>query len=369
MRGKVDAKKGKLIGIIALNAIVIIAIIAGLWFWLKQKPEPVSVKPDKSETVPEKVVESTGLPEKSKTVIDYSQIGKDSESGDIVQKRKAEYGIDKGLDMIVRSDESLKIGDETVPMQEILDKIRMEQGEFSEEDIQDNRYPGSAKTRENLVGKLEESEQRFLELEKLLSEPGIASDTETYEKYAQEHTDLGEIVADYKAYKNIVKKIEENKEVLKKEDTGGVQEQINKLRFQKHKLENELRIRVMPGENVDLYGIHVVQRGDNIWNIHLGFLKECFENRGVALKSSSDQPDTRGRSSGVGKILKFSEKMVYIYNLKKRNLDIDLNMIHPLSKIVIFNMEQVFALLNQIDYNNVNSVQFDGETLWIPAEQ
>ncbi len=30
------------------------------------------------------------------------------------------------------------------------------------------------------------------------------------------------------------------------------------------------------------------------------------------------EPDRRGLSSSVGKILKFSEKMVYIYNLEER---------------------------------------------------
>jgi hypothetical protein len=31
-------------------------------------------------------------------------------------------------------------------------------------------------------------------------------------------------------------------------------------------------------------------------------------------------------------------------------------------------MEQIFALLDLIDYEKVNRIQFDGETLWIPAE-
>lgn len=370
MRGKGDVKKGKILGIILLNAFVFIAIMAGLWFWLKQKP--VDEKPD--ETKPEPVVKTTdenaALPEKSQRVIDYSQIEEDSESKELMQKRKAEYGLDKGVDMIVKSGETLKIGGETVPMQEILDKIRLEKGEFAEEDIPDKRYPESA--RENLLDKLEASEKRLLELDKLLSEPGASSDNETYQKHAQEHADLGKIVADYKKYKQVVKKIDENEKLLNNEEPSvkeNIQGQINDLRFQKHKLENELKSRVMPYEKKDTYGIYVVQPGDNVWNIHLGFLKECFENRGVMLRSSADEPDTRGRSSGVGKILKFSEKMVYIYNLKEHKLDVNLNMIHPLSKIVVFNMEQVFSLLSQIDYNSVNRIQFDGETLWIPAEQ
>ncbi len=65
----------------------------------------------------------------------------------------------------------------------------------------------------------------------------------------------------------------------------------------------------------------------------------------------------------------FSENMVYIFNLKERKLDVDLNLLQPLSKIVIFNMGEVLALLDPIDFNIVNSIRYDGETLWIPAEE
>lgn len=66
----------------------------------------------------------------------------------------------------------------------------------------------------------------------------------------------------------------------------------------------------------------------------------------------------------VGRILEFSET----YNLREQNLSVDLNMIHPLSKIVIFNLGQAFSMLSQIDYRNINEIRFDGETLWLPAE-
>jgi len=59
---------------------------------------------------------------------------------------------------------------------------------------------------------------------------------------------------------------------------------------------------------------------------------------------------------------------VHIYNIKDRKLDTELNRILPLSKIVVYNMQRIFALLDQIDYNHVNHIRFDGETFWIPAE-
>ena len=90
----------------------------------------------------------------------------------------------------------------------------------------------------------------------------------------------------------------------------------------------------------------MVRAGDNIWNIHFRFLRAYFNLRNIGLAPMSDEPDAHGFSSGVGKILKFSENMVYIYNLREKKLDVDLNMLQPLSKIVIFNMGEVFALLD-----------------------
>ena len=104
----------------------------------------------------------------------------------------------------------------------------------------------------------------------------------------------------------------------------------------------------------------------NIWNIHFTFLKDYFGLRGIQLSPREDEPDNQGISSGVGKLLKFSEKMVYIYNIRQRRIDVNLDLIHTLSKIVVFKMKQIFTLLDQIDYKHVNRIQFDGDTLWLP---
>ena len=69
----------------------------------------------------------------------------------------------------------------------------------------------------------------------------------------------------------------------------------------------------------------------------------------------------------MGKLLKFSENMVYIYNVKEKDFSQDLNLIEPFSKIIVYKMDRVFQLLEQIDYDNIDRIQFDGDTLWIPA--
>jgi nitrogen regulatory protein PII len=242
----------KAIGIIV--SFIILVTAAGVWFWW-QKDSKVT-----TQNMPEKV----HIPATAETVIDYNNIEKDKALITLMQKRKAEYGIEKGVDIIAKSDESLKIGDSTVSMQEILDKIRIKSGDIVEKDLKSNK--------------------------------------------------MG------------------------------------------------------PTKNSEAFGIHVVQTGDNIWNIHFNFMKDYFAHKGISLSPLSDEPARGGQSSGVGKLLKFSESTVNIYNIKEHKIDVDLNLIYPLSKVVIYNMDQIFALLDLIDYEHVNRIQFDGETLWISSD-
>ncbi|MCP3950757.1 MAG: hypothetical protein GY697_00835 [Desulfobacterales bacterium] len=116
------------------------------------------------------------------------------------------------------------------------------------------------------------------------------------------------------------------------------------------------------------YGIYIVQPGDNIWNIHFKLIKAYLAGKKIALANESDEPDHSGYSSGIGKLLKFSENMVYIYSIRDRQLVTDINLIRPLTKIVIYRMDRVFDLLDQVDYHNAGRIRFDGENIWIPAE-
>jgi hypothetical protein len=122
-------------------------------------------------------------------------------------------------------------------------------------------------------------------------------------------------------------------------------------------------------ESLNEYGIYVVQPGDNIWNIHFNILKEFYASRGIHVARDADEPLDTGHSSGVGKILKFSEIMVIIYNLMEEEIVMNIDLIEPLSKIVIYNMGDVFSLLSDIRFDQIDQIQFDGRTLWIPARK
>lgn len=252
MPRKTDPTPNRTIIIVVIVVLVIISL--GLLYWFSTKDDSVVRK------IPEKVT----VPIQSSKVLDYSNMENDPELRDLIDKRKESRGIGEGIDIIASADESVKIGESTIPMQEIMEKIQLKIGDIVEKDIKTGEAGSAAAIRE--------------------------------------------------------------------------------------------------------FGIYVVQPGDNIWNVHFTFLKSYFENKGVPISPRADEPEIRGTSSGVGKILKFSENIVYIYNIDKRALDVDLNMIHPQTKLVIYNMDRVFALLDQIDYERVNRIEFDGETLWVPAE-
>ncbi|MFH1152251.1 MAG: hypothetical protein V1793_00425 [Pseudomonadota bacterium] len=117
------------------------------------------------------------------------------------------------------------------------------------------------------------------------------------------------------------------------------------------------------------YGVYVVQPGDNIWNIHFKIIQEYYASRGRTVTVHADEPLEDGSSSGVGKLLKFSESIVIIYNLEDNEIDTDINLLKPLTKILVYNLKEVFNLLEEINFENVDAIRFDGNTIWIPAKQ
>jgi hypothetical protein len=243
---------------VAACCIVLMAI--AFWLVLRRAEKPI----EQSEGA-FSLRSTKTMPIPSEKVIDYGKLKEKTDKGlkALMEERKAQYGVEKSIDMIVRPDESIRVGEDTVPMQQLLDEIRLKQGEILETDL----------------------------------------------------------VAETKS------------------------------------------------KDQDVFGIHVVETGENIWDIHFKLLKDYYDHKGIHLSPLADEPNHLGYSTGVGKILKFSENLVYIYNIRKRKLDTDLHLIYPLSKIVVYNMRRVFTLLDRIDYKDVNRIEFDGETLWLPAVQ
>lgn len=255
---------------ITMAVILFGVMVSGIWYFNKSRGEEnktttsqstedtkKNMSPTEGETIQGDIIVMPA--------IDYKDLKKNKDLKELMMSRKENLGIKKSLDMIVRSDESFKVGDIHISMRDILEKAFIQKGEVFQEKI---------------------------------------------------------------------------------EDSGAVRPQ-----------------------KIKEYGIHVVQSGDNIWNIHFNILKEFYEHQGLFISSKADEPVDKGMSSGVGKILKFSETIVIIYNLIGQKVDSDIDLLEPLSKIVVYNMEEIFSLLHEINYENIARIQFDGKTIWIPAKK
>lgn len=272
-----DHKPMILIGVTLVAVLLLIA-----YFFLTADTDPASgdkAAPAQNKIVTDKTLSlsQTSGPQKTDSarvvkkpvtrhrVFEYDNLNGDTESGRVMRQRLREMGIKKSLDMIVRSDESIKIDDRTLSMKDILEKASAEKQIIHESRI---------------------TEFEATELEELHN-----------------------------------------------------------------------------------YGIYVVQPGDNIWNIHFNILKEYYASRGIHVAYDADEPLNTGNASGVGKILKFSEIMVTIYNIIEEKIVTEIDLIEPLSKLVIYNLDDVFELLSDIDLEQVDQIRFDGSTLWIPAQE
>ena len=235
---------------------------------------------------------SSGMPptKPSKGVIEFQPPGK-KETADssgkeaaasLMDKRKVRFGVEEKMDLIARSDETVQIGEFTVPMEKIREQIKKESAS---------------------APKKPESEAQKTKDETLRMERGLTP--------------------------------------FPPEPEDGK-------------------------DKVSLYGIYVVKPGDNIWNIHFNLLKHFFEKKRIRLPPMADEPQPDGCSTGVGRVLKFSEKMVHIYNLLDGRLEDNLDVIRPLTKIVVYNMEHLFELFDKVEPDVLNRVEYDGQTLWLP---
>lgn len=355
-------KRGRAAGVVILCILLITVFSAAIWYWLNRKtPAP------HQETAAPKVTARIPSPR----VLGTEKIAQDKDLAAMMKKRKERFGIGAGVDMIVKPNESIQVGKVIVPMQEILDKIRLKRGEMIEKDIGGQAGIRSRQHTAQLFRKrIAEAQQEYRDLVKKLANPDITGNPQLSDRYSKRIAELKKTLDLYRRYQALNSEIDRQRAQLGNvTDNEKAKVRIHALQKQKRNLESRLTSRIMPAQDTEAYGIYLVRPGDNIWNVHFKFLRDFFARKGINLSPESDEPNPQGYSSGVGKILKFSENMVYIYNVREHKLDVNLNMIQPHSKIVVFNMGKVLALLNQIDYRNVKHIRFDGETLWIPADQ
>ena len=97
-------------------------------------------------------------------------------------------------------------------------------------------------------------EDRFLEVEKRLSDPDIIQNREKYQKYTREHADLSKIVTVYRKYKKILMELDESMELLKDKDPDikeMARDEVEALTLERDNLEDDLKKLLLPKDPND----------------------------------------------------------------------------------------------------------------------
>jgi len=102
--------------------------------------------------------------------------------------------------------------------------------------------------------KLKGVEKRFSEIEKLLSDPDIINNRETYQKYVREHAELSKVVTVFRTYNQVLEDLEESTELLTDGDSDIkdlAKEEIASLKQKKESLEENLKKLLVPKDPND----------------------------------------------------------------------------------------------------------------------
>lgn len=102
--------------------------------------------------------------------------------------------------------------------------------------------------------KLNRVEERFSELERLLSDPDILKDRDTYLRCAREHADLNKIVPVFRSYKRTTLDLENSHELLNDKDPeikALARDEIDRLSSEKKRLEENLTKLLTPRDPND----------------------------------------------------------------------------------------------------------------------
>lgn len=103
---------------------------------------------------------------------------------------------------------------------------------------------------DNIFKKLEEAENRFSELDRLLSSPDLTS--QQIKEYSKERSEIEEMVGTFREYKNVLKQIEENETLIHDRELSELaREELLKLRKTKEPLEERLKQLLIPDDPDD----------------------------------------------------------------------------------------------------------------------
>lgn len=116
-----------------------------------------------------------------------------------------------------------------------------------------------------MLEKLQQLEEHYEELGRLISNPEIISQQSEWQKHTKAHAALMEVVETYRRYKDVLSKIKENKELLEDKLDADfkdlVEADLEELKETKERLEKELKILLLPKDPNDEKNVIMEIRG------------------------------------------------------------------------------------------------------------
>ncbi len=116
-----------------------------------------------------------------------------------------------------------------------------------------------------MLDKLQAIEDKYLELENLISDPSVIANMDEWQKYTKAHSKMTPIILKFREYKEVQKGIADALEMLgdKLEDDfrSMVQSELNDLKSKNEELEAELKILLLPKDPNDEKSVIVEIRG------------------------------------------------------------------------------------------------------------
>ena len=115
-----------------------------------------------------------------------------------------------------------------------------------------------------MLDKLRAVEEKFQELESIISDPAVMGDMAKWQTYTKEHAQLLPIVEKYRSYKKVIERLEEARAMLVEKDEemrALASEEVQDLMPKKAALEEELLLLLLPRDPHDEKNVIVEIRG------------------------------------------------------------------------------------------------------------
>ncbi len=113
-----------------------------------------------------------------------------------------------------------------------------------------------------MIDRLEATLKRYNEINDELSNPDVFSDIKKMTELSKEKNRLEELVSTYSEYKNVLKGIEEDKDLIHDEELGEMaREELNSLEEEKKNIEEKLKILLIPHDPNDEKNVVVEIKG------------------------------------------------------------------------------------------------------------